>query len=272
LTGGEQDRTIIFDYFSSYSTPEADMRSAFLAGVCLAAFPFARAGEEPLDPKSLIERAIKAIDPDGKSGEYRAATWKGVGKYFGFSQGVVFHAEWRVRWPDRVRLEIFSEIEDKRYERVLVIDGDRGWTKLDGQLEPLDRETLAEERERMDVSWLATLTPLRDKGVALTALGERRVGGQVLVGIQASREGRRDVALYFDKETYLLTLVESKVKNLASGREITQEVHYGEYQKVDGVRRPTRVTVKWDGRRHAEATFEEIKLLRDLPDSTFAKP
>jgi hypothetical protein len=155
--------------------------------------------------------------------------------------------------------------------RAEVITKNQGWITMNGKTQSLPTEQLAEIHEGMEAEKVATtLLPLSAPVYRLTSLGESVVADRPAVGIQVSRNGHRDVLLYFDKEQGYLVKMQARVK--AMGREVVDETIYSDYQNSDGIRNARKTTTKRDGKLFLECEITEFKAVEEIPDSTFAKP
>ena len=119
---------------------------------------------------------------------------------------------------------------------------------------------------------MASLAPLKDKAFSVSTFGEAEIAGRKAVGVNVTREGHRPINLFFDKETFRLVKSETRVKDETSGQEVTQESTFGEFKVVEGTQQPLKITIKRDGKPHADVEVEEFKLSESLDDSLFAKP
>jgi hypothetical protein len=84
---------------------------------------------------------------------------------------------------------------------------------------------VAEAKEQAHAGWVATLAPLKDaKRFTLATLGEIKVEDKPALGVKVSRQGPRDVDLYFDKRSGLLVRTEWPASRTTSpGQEVTEE-------------------------------------------------
>jgi hypothetical protein len=172
-----------------------------------------------------------------------------------------------------MRVTIDASLEGTPTRLVWVLNGDKGWVKFNDNVQAMNKEALAEEREQYYAGWVATLLPLKDGTFELAPFGDSVVGDRPAVGVKVSQKGHRDVSLYFDKETGFLLKRESRIKDdRASGKEVVQEVLYSDFNESEGVRRPARITVKRDGKLYIEEVISEYKPIEKLAESTFAKP
>src|SRR5262245_17994141 len=107
----------------------------------------------------------------------------------------------------------------------------------------VEKEIL-EEFENVAYSMeLGNLVGLRDKAFKLSVIGEMKVNGKPAVGITIAKEGKRDVTVYFDKKSNLITKIEKRTRDVQSGQEVNEERLILEYQSVAGRQMPKRVQV-----------------------------
>jgi hypothetical protein len=120
---------------------------------------------------------------------------------------------------------------------------------------------------------VASLLPLTDNAFQLKPLGESKVDSRAAMGVLVSRDGHRDVKLFFDAKSGHLAKSEFNVKSPEQGfKEVRQEIFYEQYEEVNGVRLPRKVTLKRDGEKFVEATISNLKTAEKLDDSMFDKP
>jgi hypothetical protein len=113
---------------------------------------------------------------------------------------------------------------------------------------------------------------LKDKEFELAPLGEIKVNDKPAVGIKVSSKGKKDVSMYFDKESGLMSKFDHRTKDAQTGQEVAEERIILEYQDVDGMKSAKKVLVNRDGKKFTEAEVLEVKLLDKVDDSEFVKP
>jgi hypothetical protein len=226
--------------------------------------------------RGVVARAIEAQGGEARLAKYNAATMKGAGKFYGMSaEGVPFTGDWDAQGADQLRMRIVVKDKDQTTTFVKVVNGPRGWTKLnDDKANPMPKDVLAEERERMYCNWVATLIPLTGKGFKLAPLGEAKVEGNAAAGVRVSHADHRDVSLYFDKKSNLLVKSQMAIKNVEDGsnKEMPQEILYGDFKDFSGARWATKLTILQGGKRYVEVTFSEIRPAEKLAPGVFAEP
>src|SRR5262249_52933043 len=118
------------------------------------------------------------------------------------------------------------------------------------------------------------LVPLSDKAFKFAPLGDVQVDDKPAVGVRVSKEGQRDVNLYFDKASNLVVKTEHQVKDVKGGgnKEMSQESFLSEYKNFQEAKFPPKVVIKREGKLYVEATMSELQLVESFDDSVFAKP
>jgi hypothetical protein len=152
------------------------------------------------------------------------------------------------------------------------VDGAKQWMIVDGKASHFGAAGVAEERERIHADWVMSLRPLRSPSLHFKLLDETRVGGRPAVGVEVTSKGHRAVRLFFDRERGLLLKSETRLKDVASDKEVAHEEFYSDYREVQGVQLPMHVETRRDGRRYSESRRSDVKLLEKLDDKLFNEP
>jgi len=247
---------------------------ACVVGLLLAAVRTVESGD-PAEPRAVIDRAIKALGGEANLSKHKAFTMKGTGTFYGLGEGIPYTGEWAIQLPSQMRVAIESKANDMTFRMIRVVNGDKGWIKLnDDDAKEMSKEQLAEEREELYGDWVGTLLPLKDKAFKLAPLGEVKVQDRDAVGVLISHAGHRDVRLYFDKASGLPVKRETVVKDVEGGgdREIQQEAIESDFKEFDGVKLPTKTVMKRDGKRFVEGQWSKVQPAEKLDDSVFARP
>jgi hypothetical protein len=103
-------------------------------------------------------------------------------------------------------------------------------------------------------------------------LGESKVGDHPVVGIKVARKGHIDVQLFFDKENGLLLKRQYRYHDVRAGKEAEMVITGENFKDFGGLKVPTKIEMKRDGKKYVEAEMSDIKPLRSLDASVFAKP
>jgi hypothetical protein len=241
------------------------------AAILLSSVAVALSGEND-SPRSVIDRALLATGGAEQLAQHRAGTWEGRGFYHGFG-GVQFTIEGARQGEDQIALKTVSTSAGGTFTRVLVVNRDRGWLMMNGQRQELDKEALAEEKERLYGNWVATLLPLPDAKYRLKRIGESKVGDRAVVGLEVASDGHRPVRLYFDRDSGLLAKKETQATaRQQPGKEVTEDVIFSDYQSVDGVKHATKVKLLVDGKLTSETEITANHPAKMLDDKLFARP
>jgi outer membrane lipoprotein-sorting protein len=213
------------------------------------------------DARAVIDKAIKAIGGEEKLAKTPASTWSEKGTYYGMGDGMPYTGKYAVQWPNQFRMEIEGVF-------TIVLNGDQAW--MNGQ--DMEKEQIGEHKEGHYTGWVSTLLPLKDPAFKLTLLPETKVDNKSAVGVKVSRQGHRDVNLFFDKETGLLVKTATRAKaEEQGGKEVNQETYYQNYKEADGVKTPMKIVVKRDDKPYVEAEISDLKRSPKLDDKLFSK-
>ena len=247
-------------------------RHAFLAfGFVLAVMLPARA-DDAADARALVEKAVKAQGGQEKLDKLPALTVTFKGTFHGMGDGIPMSGTISTQGADKQRVEIEVEAGGQKVPIVIVVAGDKGWTKIVKELKEFDKDELAEAKEQAFASWVTTLAPLKDKQFKLATTGEIKVDNKPALGVKVSCKGHRDVDLYFDKETGLLVKSETRVKDEGTGQEVSEEGFVGEYKEFQGIKHAMKFTVKRSGKLFMEGELTDVQFAEKLDAGTFAKP
>jgi len=243
----------------------------------ILAFGFLVASVAPLqaddkEAQALVAKAIKAHGGAETLAKFTGTVAKFKGKFHGMGQAIDMTGKVSAQGADKLKQDISLEDGGQALQIVTVLDGDKGWIVIGDNTMDLDKDQVAETREQAHSAWLTTLTPLTDKGLTLATTGEVLVNEKPALGVKVSAKDRRDVTLYFDKETGLLVKYESTVKDQGTGQEVTEEEFLSEYKEVQGTKQAMKLTTKRDGKLYAEAEITDYKLVDKLGADVFAKP
>jgi len=104
--------------------------------------------------------------------------------------------------------------------------------------------------------WAWTLAPLLEKDSKISLLPDLQVDGKPASGLKLSREGRRDLSLYFDQETGRLARIDWR----------TYHITFENWKELDGARYPAKAVVRnKDESIHLWTEFLELERLKSIP-------
>jgi hypothetical protein len=241
-----------------------------LAGLQLTATAAVRA-EDKADARAIIDKAVKASGGEEKLAKYKAVTWKGKGKINLMGTEIEFTIQAAAQPPKQSRGQSEADFNGMKFERIQVVNGDKGWVSMMGNTEEMSDDQLAAAKEELYAGWVATLGPLKDPAFKLAPLAEIKVGDHPAAGVKVSRQDHKDINLYFDKEKGLLVKLQRRAKDMM-GQEVDQETFYSDYKETNGLKHATKQKTKRDGNDFLELEVQEYKPVEKLDDSTFAKP
>ncbi len=112
---------------------------------------------------------------------------------------------------------------------------------------------------------------LSDKRFRLTLQADEKVGDRAAAVVLVSALGRKDVRLFFDRTSSLLIKTEHVVGE-GAGKELKQEVFYGDYRDVGGYVRPLKMAAYRDGKKILDAELTDIRYLDRVEDDFFEGP
>ncbi len=240
-------------------------------GVVLAVGAPARA-DDAADARKIVEKAVKAHGGQDKLEKFTGNVFKFKGTFHGMGDGLPITGEISTLGQDKQKVEMEIEAGGMKIPIVIVVAGDKGWTKIIKDVTEMDKDAVAEAKEQAYAGWVTTLAPLKDKQFTLATVGEIKVNDKPAVGVKVSSKGHRDIDLYFDKETGLLVKYEHRVKDDMSGQEVTEESFPSEYKDVQGTKQAMKFTTKRDGKLFLEGEITSMELFEKLDANTFDKP
>ena len=249
------------------------MRLVIAVSSFVILLPVASKAADPKDdPQAIVDRAIQAHGGAAKLAMANAHTWKTKGSMDAGGMKMDYMAEYIFASPDEFRFDVDMAAGGMKIKLSVATDGKIAWEQMGTELREMAKEKHLEFAHTVYVMNLSLLTPLKDKACKLTSLGESKHGDQTLVGIKVSREGRRDVNMYFDKKTGLLTMTSSKVMDEFANKEVLQETLMTGYRDKDGFKIFEKLTIKRDGKDFIVEEMSDEKMLENVDEKKFAKP
>jgi hypothetical protein len=224
--------------------------------------------------RAVVEKAIKAHGGPEKVAKLRVMRVKAEGTIT-LAPGqpglpIVIEDWWQM--PDQYKTTSRFELDKKKVSQTQTIDGGTGWIQGAGQVTDMPKDALTEMRKQKFAEDADRLGFLGDKDVEVTALGEAKVGGRASVGVLVKAKDRREVKLYFDKESGRLVKREHTVFDGGTGKDVVQEVVFGDYRDRDGVPHYHTFTASRGGKKFVDLKIVEIEFFDKLDKKVFAKP
>jgi hypothetical protein len=233
----------------------------------------ARSGEDKAS-RATIAKAIQAHGGEGPKSKFKGMTMKGSGTFYGLGEGIPFTGEWHSAGHKQTRSVLEIKIMNQVLTFTQVVNGDKGWVKFNDEVKAMPDGEVAEEKAEMYAKWVSSLVPLKDKAFKLAALGEVKIDDKAANGVRVSRDGHRDVNLFFDKASSLLVKAEYQVKDVKGGgdKDMSQELFFADYKEFKGSKYPTKIHIKRDGNQYVEVDMTEIQPVEMIEEATFAQP
>ena len=136
----------------------------------------------------------------------------------------------------------------------------------------MTEEQLTEQKHQMHAGKIVNLVGI-GKDYQLTTVDSRKVDDSETVGVKVSKQGERDVTLYFDKKSKLLRLAVYNVKAAELDfKEVPLEVYHDDYKEIEGGQVATKMKIRQDGKLFIEAKLSDVKPVKKFAEDTFAKP
>jgi hypothetical protein len=251
------------------------MKSIAKIGLIAALFcglaPSARADDQ--DPKAIVEKGIKALGGEEKLAKAHNVTWKAkVKMYFGDNENAMT-TDSTAEGLDRYRSQIEGKFGDNEFKGLIVVQGDKGWSKFGEDVMPLDKERLGNEKRMVYLNVIpATLLPLiKAEGFKLEAQADEKVGDKPAAVIKVTPPDKRDFKLYFDKETGLPARVVALVVGF-DGSEFTIDTVYSDYKEIGGIKKATKLVSTNNGNKFFDQEITDYKPIDKAPAGTFDEP
>jgi len=231
-------------------------------------------GDDAADARALIDKAIKAHGGAANLAKFKGGAVTFSGTFHGMGMKVPMTGTISTFGADRLKADIEVEADGQKFRVMQVLAGDKGWSKFGPDTKDMSKDELAAARHEQHAGWVASLTPLVGgaKGYTLAPTGEMLVNDKAALGVKVSAKGRRDVTLYFDKTTGLMTRFDQTVDDEGSGREVAQETYQSDYKDVQGTKQAHKFVVKRDGKLYLEGETSEVTLTETLDANLFVKP
>lgn len=224
--------------------------------------------------RAVVEKAIEAHGGMRRLSQVRADRVKLKGSVFlnDKDKPVPFTGETLVQLPGQLKSTVHLNVETRTHTVVEGLNGETAWSQLNGQPKPIEPANLAQMREALALARAVRLVPLlTDKIYDLSSLGESKVNERVVQGVKVAVKGRKDLRLFFDKESGLLIKTAHHLDD-GNGKEVEQEEYYGDFRDLGGFKRPVKIGVFRKGGKIMEAELVEVKYLESIPEAEFTKP
>jgi peroxiredoxin/mono/diheme cytochrome c family protein len=262
--GDQTWQEMMIGYFSTISPRE----SANPSGAELSPVTIRDDAESRQKAKELVRLGVEALGGAKRLAESPVVSFKIKGTVFVSQSPMAFIGTTVLDAPGG-RLSL--KLQGLAFKFAVVLDGEHCWIKPGEQTIELPREGLEEQRERVYAENVARLQPLLDDdGYQFRLITDGQIADRAADAVVVRRPGHRDVRLYFDPATHLLGKTEIEI--MENGRMLAQEVLWQDYAEFDGVQRPRKAVVRWDGTERLQREMSDYRATSEAPADAFAKP
>lgn len=250
------------------------MRAIMISAAAVAVFLQSLGGAQPQDEaRAIITKGIKAMGVDKDSDDFKGMRMKSKGTLEVMGMTLNIAQTVTIRYPDQFREALNLEVNNMNVPIVTIFDGKKGWVEANGMVVmKFDDKANAEMKEIAGLIRISRLKPLLDKQYQLAVIGEVKVEEKPALGVRVSSKGVKDISLFFDKQTGLLSKVERQALDVATGQEVQEERIVRSYKDQDGRKVPHQVTVNRDGKKLLEVEVTEFANLDNVDASEFQMP
>jgi outer membrane lipoprotein-sorting protein len=226
--------------------------------------------EEKDEAKAVVDKGLKEMGGEAKVAKLKAGTWKAkmTASDGGKDVSITTDGTWQ-GW-DQYHINAEATFDGRTEAVSFIINGDKGWAKRREAVDDAKEELPLVKNGLYAMRAPQLLGQFKGKDFKLSHLGEVKVNDKAAIGVSVAHKDFKDISVFFDKESGLPIKTEIHLTD-PRGKEITVEYFYSDFKEMDGVKHPTKLLIKFDGK---EATMEisEIKSKDKVDDSEFAKP
>ncbi len=175
---------------------------AMFATALLPVFFGAAARADEAEVKAVLDKAIKAMGGEEKLAKAEKYSLKTKGTLTINGSDVEFTVKATLQGIDHYRSEFEGTFDGNPVRVVTVLNGDKGWRKINDDVMELDGNNLANEKRTVyTVAATASILPLKGKGFKLESLPEAKVDDKPASVLKVTGPDGKDFTLYFDKES-----------------------------------------------------------------------
>lgn len=222
------------------------------------------------DAAQIVDQAMRAHGGESALAKTKYVHRTAKGGWFVFGKENSFSAETYLRFPDGLRDTVDADVNGQKTRITIVLNGDRGWQRLGGGFQDLDKERLTELRDELHVLWLVIALPLKERSLTLAAPVEATVLGKPAHAIKVIGTNRPEATLFFDKQSGLLVKVERPAKQ--AGLSLKKEYLLADHKDFDGVKLPTRWLELTNGNKASDLTVTGYDFPARIDEKLLQKP
>jgi hypothetical protein len=257
----------------SINLKENNMKTAqALAAIVLIAWGSTGQAGSDEQAVAVVDKALRAHGGEQKLAGIKGQAWKGKGYIELLGNKQDYTADYIFAPPNRVRFDMHIEAFGKKVMLTVATDGKDAYEQSGELLRDMEKTKRDEFLHTAYVVHISQLYPLKDKAFTLTSLGESKLGDEHVVGVKVARQGRRDVSLYFDKDSSLLVKTSTRVFDEFSKKEVTQDTLRSGYRDRDGLKVFDKMIIQRDAKTFIVEEFSDQRILEKVDPTIFAKP
>jgi hypothetical protein len=227
--------------------------------------------DDQAQAKALLDKAIKAMNGEAKLAKLGTASLKTKITSKAGNEEIALGVDGTWQGMSQYRADVDVQVGARNFKGVMVVNGAKGWLKRMERTEEAPAGLAEFIQNLFHAARMPVLLPaLADKAYTPTILAEVKVGDRPALGVLFSHKERKDVSLYFDKESGLLLKSEVRLAD-PQGKEITIECVFRDYKDFDGVKLCAKIGIKLDDQDFT-AELTEIKPVEKVDASQFEKP
>jgi hypothetical protein len=254
---------------------EVVMRATFpslLSALLLVGWSGSAFAQEQPTPRAILEKAIAAHGGMERLSQVRADWIRMNGSLFLAGKEIPFSSETTVQLPGQLKCVQRVSSPSGAYTLVQVLNNDKLWMTHNGQPHAMSPTAQVEMREILHLDRAIRLVPLlNDPAYEVAYVGESKVNDRPALGLKVTAKGRKELRLYFDRETGFLVKTEHTLDD-SMGKEVRKEAYYSDFRDLGGFRRPVKIVAFRDGKKVMEGELLEAKYFERLPDTEFKQP
>jgi len=221
-------------------------------------------------PKEIIKKAIAATGGEEKLKKFKGFKDSSEGSISLNGMEIDFESSTIAVPPDKQKTTLKVAIGGMKVTVEQLINGDKVTSKANGKEQEVTDAQKEDIRQQMRMREAAKLVPLlADKEYELKPAEAIKVDGKDAVGVKISRKNLKELIFYFDRKTNLLVKVERSGLAPGTGEAAKQEIFLTDHKEVDGVKRPTKQVIFFDGTKFLESTVVEQRMLEMIDDKEF---
>jgi hypothetical protein len=229
-----------------------------------------RAENPPAGP--LLDKAIKAVGGEERLGKIQVISAKSNAKITIEGNENEMKLAILLNGLEDYRAEFDGDFNGNSFKGVEVVSGGKGWRKFGEMAMEIEPDALKNEKR---IIYLAAvhMNPLLLKGKSFKVepTDGASVEGKPADALKITGPDGKESTLYLDKESGLPVRAVARVIGWM-GEEYTQESTFGDYKEFDGVKFPTKLTIKRDGEEFVKEQVNEVKFLEKAAEGAFAEP